>query len=137
MGCSMSNKKRKKRSNGALVLKGKINNSTNEFYLKKVLSNELILSQLAQFLEEEDIQCLSLCSKEIHKLYRKQIKKLKIKKGIDISFLLNVNFDEYEKLVELDLTEVCIEDYSFISKFEKLKILYLCATAISDISFLE
>ena len=133
----MKNSIIKSMTNADLVQNEELNNSTGESYIKTVLSTEIILYRLAQFLEEEDIKCLSLCSKEIHKLYHKQIKKLKMKKGIEISIISKKNFDEYEKLIELDLAEVCIKDYSFISKLEKLENLVLKGANISDISFLK
>ena len=109
----------KSMTNVDLVQNEELNNSTGDYYLKTVLSKELIVYKLAEFMEEEDLKCLSLCSKEIHKLFRKQIKKLKIKENIEISIISKMNFDEYEKLIDLD--KFCIEDYSFILKLEKLE----------------
>ena len=111
--------------------------SNKQYNFKNVLFIPLILDQIFKFIEKNDIKCLSLCSKKIYQLYCNQIKKLKIKEDVEISNILNINFDKYKNFIELNLG-VCknIKDYSFISKLEKLEILNLWYSNISDISFL-
>ena len=73
-------------------------------------------------MEKDDIKTLSLGAKKIYQLYCEQVKKLKIKEDIEESNILNIKFDKYKDLIELNLRE-CenIKDYSFISKLEKLE----------------
>ena len=89
-------------------------------------------------MEKDDIKGLSLCTKKIYQFYCEQVKKLKIKEDIEESNISNIKFDKYKDLIELNLGG-CenIKDYSFISKLEKLEILNLSNTNISDISFLK
>ena len=72
--------------------------SNNQYNFKNVLSIPLILDQIFKFIEKDDIKCLSLCSKKIYQLYCSQIKKLKIKKGVEISNILN-KIDKYKNLI--------------------------------------
>ena len=111
--------------------------NNNQYNYKNVLNIPLILNQILKFMNNKDKKCLSLCSKDIYQLYCNQIKKLKLNgdiKEIEIMKLLT----KYEYLIELDL-EGCknIKDFSIISKLNKLEILNLSWTNISDISFLK
>ena len=134
----MKKSSNKSMNNIDLVLNKELKYSNNQYNFKNVLSIPLILDQINKFLKKDDIRCLSLCSKEIYQLYCNQISKLKIKEDIEISKVLNIKFDKYKNLIELDLSECrYIKDYSFISKLEKLENLNLSYTNISDISFLE
>ena len=56
--------------------------SNNQYNFKNVFAIPLLLDQIFQFMEKDDIKCLSLCSKKIYQLYCKQVKKLKIKGDI-------------------------------------------------------
>ena len=78
-----------------------------------------------------------MCFRKIYQLYCNQIKKLKIKEDFEISNVSDIKFDKYQNLIELNL-EGCIniKNYSFISNLEKLEILDLHWSNISDISFL-
>ena len=108
----------------------------------------------------EDIKSLSLCNRKIYQLYCNQIKKIKINRinkrinivkikdkyaninNLDLSEcsdLLSISFfEEINNIKELRL-DGCynIKDFSIISKLEKLEILDISYTYISDISFLE
>ena len=115
-----------------------LNNSENQYNFEKVLSNPLILYNIFQFMEKDNIKSLSFCSKKIYKRYCDQIKKLKVKEGIEESIISNIKFDKYENLIELDLGGCKnFKDSSIISNLVKLENLNLSDTNISDISFLE
>ena len=110
----------------------------NQYNFKNILSKELIIDQIFQFMEKDDIKSLSLCFKKIYQLYCNLIKKLKIKEGIETSNISKIKFDKYENLIELDLAGCKnIKEYSIISNLEKLENLNFSYTNISDISFLE
>ena len=111
-----------------------INN--NNYSFEKILSIPFILNQIFQFLDKDNIKCLSVCNKKIYQFYCNQVKKLKINERVDI---LNLKiFDKYEKVNNLDLSRCKnIKDFSPISKIERLEILNISFTNISDISFLE
>ena len=78
-------------------------NYSNNF--KNVFDTPLILERIFQFMEKDDIKCLSLSSKKLYQLYCKQVKKLKIKEDIEESNILKFKFDKYVDLIELDLEE--------------------------------
>ena len=117
----MKNSNIKSKNNVDLDQNKELKYSKNQYNFKNVLSIPLILDQIFKFIEKDDIKCLSLCSKKIYQLYCNQIKKLKIKEEVEISNGSNIKIDKYKDLIELNL-EGCknIEDYSFISKLEKL-----------------
>ena len=100
--------------------------SNNQYNFKNVFAIPLLLDQIFQFMEKDDIKCLSSCSKKIYQFYCEQVKKLKIKEDIEESNISNFKFDKYKDLIELNL-QGCwnIKDYSFISKLEKLENLNL------------
>ena len=107
-------------------------NCQNNFI--KLLSISLIFDKVSQFIDEDDIKCLSSCSKKLRLSYCKQIKKIKICRRSNTPKDIN----KYANLIELNL-EGCktIKDFSFISKLEKLEDLNLNGSQLSDISFLE
>ena len=125
-------------NNADLEQNKELKNFNYQYDFKNVLSIPLILDQIFKFIEKDDIKCLSLCSKKIYELYCIQTKRLIIKKSIGILNVSNIKFDKYINLIDLNL-EGChnINDYSFISNFEKLENLYLSYSNISDISFLK
>ena len=87
--------------------------------------------------KKEDSENLFLCSKNIYQLYCNQIKKLKFYGDIDDSIILKL-LKKFNNIKKLDLSWCMnIKDYSFISKLNKLEILNLIETNVSDISFLE
>ena len=112
--------------------------SFNENYnFENALSIPLILNQICQFLNKDNIKFLSLCNKKIYLLYCNQIKKLKINKEAQISNL-QILIDKYDNINNLDLSHCKnIKDFIPLSKLEKLEILNIGFTNISDISFLE
>jgi len=111
--------------------------SNNNFNFEKILSIPFILNQIFQFLDKDNKKCLSICNKKIYKLYCNQVKKLQINYKADI-LNLKIIFDKYENVNNLDLNK-CenIEDFTPISKLERLEILNINDRNISDISFLE
>ena len=113
------------------------NNFYNNYNFGKILSIPIIFNQILQFLDKDNIKCLSKCNKKIYQLYCNKIKKLKIKEDIETSIISNIKFDKNKNIKELIL-EGCknIKDYSFISNLENLENLNLYDSNISDISFL-
>ena len=105
--------------------------------MEKILTIPLILNQIVKFMDKENIKSLSLCNKKIYKLYCKQINQLKIGKDTEITKLIKL-LNKYENVNNLDLNECYkIKDFILISKLERLEILNVGGTNISDISFLE
>ena len=100
--------------------------SNNQYNFRNVFDIPLILNQIFQFMEKDDIKCLSMCCKKIYELYCNQIKKLKIEKNIEAFIFSNIKFEKYKNIKELNLSE-CenIKDYSFISNLKKLENLNL------------
>ena len=128
----------KQSNNNYLKQNGGLEYSNKNYNFEIVLSIPIILDQIFQFLEKENIKCLSLCSKKIYSFYCNQIKKLKIREDVDLSNILNIILYKYVNLCELDLEGcVLIEDFWIISKLEKLENLNLSKTNVSDISFIE
>ena len=94
----------------------------------------LIVNPILQFLEKKEQKYLSLCNKKIYKLYCSRVKKLKIRPAMISKSI----FNKYENFISLDLSKcLYIFDFSFISNLEKLEILNVSNTYITDISFLE
>ena len=111
-------------------MENSINQNNFEHLLLSIGSfNDIIF----QFLEKDDINSLSICSKRLNQFYCNQITKLKI-----LIYLETFNKPKYKNLISLNL-EGCKSnnDFSFISKLDKLEELNLRETRISDISFLE
>ena len=109
----------------------------NNYNFEKALSVPLILNQIFKFLGKDSIKCLSLCNKKIYQLYCNQVKELRINKEADISNLL-VLIDKYDNANIVNLSECKnIEDFTPLSKIERLEILNVSETNISDISFLD
>ena len=107
-------------------------NCQNNFI--KLLSISLIFDKVSQFIDEDDIKCLSSCSKKLRLSYCKQIKKIKLCRRSNTPKYIK----KYVNLIELNL-EGCktIKDFSFISELDNLEVLNLRDAEISDISFLE
>ena len=118
-------------------VKEELKNCNGNYNLENILSRELILNLICQFLNKDNIELLSLCNKHIYLLYCKQIKKLKINKEALI-LNLQILIDKYDNINNLDLSH-CenIIDFTLISKLEKLEILNIAKTNISYLSFLE
>ena len=97
----------------------------------------LILNQISKFLDKDKIKCLCLCNKDIYQKYFKQVEKLKINKEVE-NPNLKALIDKYDNINNLDLS-YCknIKDFTPISKLQRLEILNVNKTYISDISFLE
>ena len=91
------------------------------YSFKKALSVPLILNQIFQFLNKDEVKCLSLCNKKIYQLYCNQVKKLKINEEAKMPNL-QVLIDKYENLNNLDLS-YCknIKDFTIISKLKRLE----------------
>ena len=127
--------------NEDLAQKNELYYSNNEFNFKNVLSISLILDLICQFIEEDDMKYLCLCSKKMYEFYCNLIKSLKtieVKERYEIIYLSKINCGKYINLIELNLRGCqYIKDFSSISKLEKLENLNLLNTNISDISFLE
>ena len=68
-------------------IKDELKNCNENYNLENILSRELILNLIYQFLNKDNIKLLSLCNKNIYLLYCKQIKKLKLNKEAQISNL--------------------------------------------------
>ena len=109
------------------------------YNFKYALSIPLIFNQICQFLNKDNIKLLSLCNKNIYLFYCKRIKKLKLKLNAKVKISnLQILIYKYDNINNLDLDH-CedIEDFTPISKLERLEILSLNRGNISDISFLE
>ena len=155
-----SSKKELNNINKINIIEIKNNKVDSNNIFGNVLSIELILNQIFQFMKIEDIKSLSLCNKKIYQSYCNQIKKIKIieiNKSINIAKIIN----KYTNINDIDLSECSylssisfleknknikelrlggsyyIKDFSIISKLEKLEILDVGCRKISDISFLE
>ena len=94
-------------------------NSIKEFNFTYELSISLVLNQILQYIEKDDMKNLYLSNKKIYDSYCSQVKQLKLRP--DIEKISNINFDKYNNLYELNLSESFkIKDYSFIIKLKKL-----------------
>ena len=81
-------------------------------------------------------QCLNICNIKIYKLYCDQVKELIINKKAKIPNL-KLLIDKYDNANKLDLSDCQnIKDFAPVSKLERLEILDINSTNISDISFL-
>ena len=107
------------------------------YNFENVLSISLILNQIFRFLNKDNIKSLTLCNKKIYQIYCSQVKKLKIDKEADIlNFKILIN--KYKNINSLDLSNCNkIKDFISIYKLERLEILNVSQTNISDISILE
>ena len=126
-----------KESNNELINTTKSIYHNNQYNFNKVLSIEYLLVQIFKFMKEEDVKCLSLCSKKIYQFYCNQIEKLII---MTISEMPNIEvlIDKYNNAKNLKFTRCYnIEDYACISESERLENLVFDFTNIFNISFLE
>ena len=104
---------------------------------ENVISIPLILNQIFIFINNEEIKSLALCNKKMYQSYCKQIKCLKINQSAEMKNFVEFLY-KYNNVNNLDLNNCrYIEDFTLISKFERLEILNVGETRISDISFLE
>ena len=121
------------------------NTSTNEeikifnknYNFGNGLSVSRVLNEVCKCLDKDDIKRLRLLNKKINHLYCGLIKKVKINKEVE-KINLEKLFNRYSNVDNLNL-EFCsnITDFSPISKLEKLEILDVALTDITNISFLE
>ena len=117
--------------------KGELKYFNKNYSFNNALSIPLILNQIFQFLDIDKIKCLSLCNKEIYQIYCNQVKKLKIKEKSEKP-KLQVLIGKYDNVKNLDLRSCKnIEDFTPLSKLERLETLNVSNINISDISFLE
>ena len=107
------------------------------YSFENVFSVPLIINKLFQFLDKGDILLLSLCNKKIYQFYCMQVNELKINESTKI-LNLEILIDKYCNANILNLNKCKnIKDFTLISKFERLEIIDISNTNISDISFLE
>ena len=118
-------------------VKEELNYCKENYNFKYALSIPIIINQIFHFLNKDNIKFFSLCNKNIYLYYCKQIKKLKINKEAQLSNIQNL-IDKYDNINILDLSHCKnIKDAIPISKLERLEVLSISDTYITDISFLE
>ena len=114
-----------------------INNNYNKNCFEKTLSIPLILNQIFHFLDKNDIKSLNLYNKKIYKLYCDQVKELIIDKNAEMPNLKSL-IDKYDNTNKLVLSECQnIKDFTPLFQLERLEILDINSTNISDISLIS
>ena len=98
------------------IVKQKVNN----FNIKNVVNNALILDQLIKYMKKDVIKQFLFCSKKMYSFYCTQIQKLNFK-DIDNSIIFKRITNKYTNIKELFLENIELNNYEFIYNFNNLK----------------